>query len=425
MPPLQNAAPSFPITRMIRGGLGLILTQVLAFCSARLVSNALGSEQYGRFGLALVFGVYSSQFIQWGLDPLVSRELARAGPEDSAEILAASLRQKQLASVFALLAGIAAALLWQHTDERLIVLLGVVDGIILSYTMPSAFDVRGRTPLYFLFTSGRQALYLISILVLLYVFSVRATPGLFLVLHACAIVPQIAAEWLWIRRSFGALNMKNAFAKGRQLWLDAAPIAIALCAWQVSIFLGPPMMEFFGRTSQLGELVVSNQLALAIFSLGLVPGRMIQVWLAALTPGSAQFRRAMLRYMLVFALAGAVMAFIADHFSEKIVTLFFGEQFRAAAPLFAIDVWRIVGAFSGLVLSGALICENRLRAYGACQVAALAAAIAVAVFAVPRFGAAGAVLAVVMSQCVFSSLALLLLLTHSSPQAIVAMRGDA
>jgi O-antigen/teichoic acid export membrane protein len=395
-------------------GAGLLVVQVAGLLSMRTVARALGPQDYGHYGLALVFSIYAYQLVQWGLDPLLTRMLTQAGPAQARRHLAAFVRQKQLAGAAVLALGVVAAALSSASDGRVLIYLGILDGVALGMSAPCAFDARGRTPLYFWLAAVRQCCFLAAVLSLVTFAAGWVSTATVLILHVACILIQIALEWTWVRREYGALEWSGAGTGARELWGAALPMAIAAGSLQVLNAIGPPALKFTGIEDELGYLVLSNQLMVAMMAFLTIPSRMVHARLAALSPAEPSFRRRVWLTTAIFTAIGVLIAVAVSASSYWIVLLLIGKQYVSAAPLLAVDAWRAVGIMAGAVLGSALICQHRKRAYAACYFLALAAAVALALTLIPRYGAVGAVAAVAVGRMAFAVFAGMVLLSSSA-----------
>jgi len=380
-----------------------LAVQVLGLAVVLMVSRWLGPAEYGRLGLALVFGTYACYLSQWGIDPLLTRMLVRDSPDAARLHLAAFLRQKQFSGLLLLVLGGILAALWRVPDERALICLGVLGGLILSFTVAPAFDARSRIGAYLSFALARQSAYLLAVLALwLWGRAFFAAPAVLLA-SAAGLSLQILLEWRWVRGNYGALRWEGAFHAGWELWRAGAPMAIAFAAMQALTLCGPPLVDALGSAADLGLLVVSNQLAMvAVSFLGLLT-RLAHARLAAIPDtGGAFFRRRVWLATLGFTVAGAAVALPLALCATWLVPLLFGPKFAGAAPIFAVDAWRAVGVLASAVLGSALICQHRVRAYAVCHVLSLLVGAGVAVLGIPAYGAIAAAAAVAIGRAAFA-----------------------
>jgi O-antigen/teichoic acid export membrane protein len=392
----------------------LLAAQALGMFSALILPRYLGVVEYGRVGLALTFGIYSYQLIQWGVDPHMAALLARAEPDAARCHIAACLRMKIVAAVIVLALGAALVFLFQPPPEQALIFIGLVDGALLAFSMPGAFDARLQTARFFVFSLARQALYLCVLLAAALFFPERFTAAGVLVLHAACVVPQVVLEWRWITKTYGAPPLSGAGGGAADMWRAALPLGISAAAWQLSLTAGPPILFALGGGAELGVLCLSNQIATVLHSFTTIPARQVQVRLAVQADGPG-FRAAVWRQMLIFVFFGAVAATACSIMAVWAVPFLWGRAFAPAAALVALDAWRVAGTLAGGVASAALICRGRRRAIAVSQILALLVTLAVALLFGRTHGAWAMVAAVLAGRVAFAVFAATAFALDKSP----------
>ena len=379
----------------------LMACQGLLLLAMPLVISRLGKTGYGEFGLAMSIGVYAYQFIQWGMDQLLTVKFARGSDADTRHLLGLLLRQKQLAALLALAAAGIAAACSPKASERPLIFLGALDGIILAFTIPSIFDARGRTANWQFFAFLRHAAYLGLILILAYFFPRYFSPVVLLALHALCIVPEVLLEQLWIQNAIGLPQWPAPTHEALKLWRDAAPMALAMLAQQVLFFLGVPALRHFGRENEMGGLTLSNQLTMVAASFFSAPAAMIQVRLAQHAADRAGFGRRVLKTTILCALAGAAISLLFPQAGAMLVRHVFKNLADSTPRILEVDAWRLTAILAGVPLSCALICRNQLRAFAFCWIVAFVSGASAAAVFIPRYGAPGAAGAVALGAAAF------------------------
>ncbi len=360
--------------------------QMLLLVAMQLVSQRLGKSGYGRFGLAMSMSVFAAQFIQWGMDQLLTVKFVRGNVDDSRRLLGLLLRQKQLASLFTLFVGATVALCWNEPGERLLVFLGIADGVCLAFTIPSIFDARGKTATCQLFAFIRHTIYL-GILLLIGVYCPeRFTPLFAVELHLICVLPELILEQIWIYRKTGAPLWPVPVGDAYALWRDAAPMALAMFAQQVLFNCGLPIMRAFGREAETGGLYLSNQFTIGATSFVIAPGAILHARLALHSHEGPAFRRMIWLATGACALAGVVISLSYPIVCSWIVRHFFKSLADSTPTILMIDTWRLALVLASVPLSSALICLGRLRAFAACHILAAIVGIGVSVGLVSSWG---------------------------------------
>jgi hypothetical protein len=405
--------------RIGRGSVGIVSQNVLNLGALLYLWHALDAGSYGEVGLALLVSVQACAFLQWGINPLLTRDLVRSSPDDARRLLGASLRQKQLAALFVLAGGLTLAAMPSVPGGPLLIYLGLVDGAILGFTSPPAFDSRGRMATYLAIAHLRPATYLAGLVSLHSLAPDLFVPRAIVLVHAASFVPPILLEWRWIRKHWGPPDTAEAGSGGLRLWTLAAPIAVGEMALQAGNAFSPWAAQLLGQPREVvGHLAASNQLAVAMASLAVVPAAVIHAQLSAdRSPGTQAFSRRVLVITLALLAVGIVVAALAMGVASFASPRLPGKHSDALA-LFRIDAWRFVATLGSAAITSALICRHRVRTYAACQVAGLAMASVAALILVPAIGAPGAAGSLLIGRVAFvvTGLAAVMLAGRSNPR---------
>lgn len=392
------------IRKISAASLLLLASQLILFLTMRLNADRLGPIGYGRFGLAMSVSVCAAQFIQWGMDQFLTARFVRGSPNESRHLLGVLLRQKQIAAIIVLAAAALFALIGNPQSQGELIFLGAVDGIILGFTIPSVFDARSRMSTWQFYAFLRHAAYVAAVLVLAVFFKQYYSPFTVLSLHALAIVFEVILEQLWIQKNYGLPQWPIPPRETLPLWREAAPMALAMLAQQTLFYIGPPALEFFGRSGEMGALNVSNQFTIGAASFIVLPSAVILARLAAHPfSGGADlkaFRKIVWRMAAACAVAGIFYSVAFDIAAEFIAVQYF-PKYPSAPGIIAIDAWRLAPIFAAAPFASALICRGRLRAYAAAHVTALLVGTIAAIIFVPTHGAKAAAGAVMLGRVAF------------------------
>ncbi len=375
------------LKKMSAATLFLLGCQGLLLFAMQIVSQRLGKIGYGQFGLAMSISVYASQFIQWGMDQLLTVKFARGSADDARRLLGLLLRQKQLAALVAIFAAAIAALCWADADARALIFLGAVDGVCLAFTMPSIFDARGKTATWQFFAFLRHSVYLIALLLFAAFYRDFFTPVSVVSLHLVCIFTELLLEQIWIRRHCCAPLWPAPASEALALWREAAPMALAVLAQQVLFNCGQPILRALGRDAEAGGLYLSNQLTIGAASFIVAPGAILHARLALHAHEGAAFRRRVWHIVVPCALAGIVISLAYPLVCGWIVRQFFKNLADSTPAILFVDTWRLAPILASVPLSSALICLGKLRAFAACHIVSALIGIGVAAALIPKYGA--------------------------------------
>jgi hypothetical protein len=374
------------LKKMSAATLLLLGCQALLLFAMQIVSQRLGKSGYGRFGLAMSISVFASQFIQWGMDQVLTVKFARGSIDESRRLFGVLLRQKQVAALLALSVGAIVALSWRESEERLLIFLGAADGVCLAFTIPSIFDARGKTPTWQCFAFVRHSIYLATLLTIGAFFPVRFTPTLVVAIHLMCVLPEVLLEQLWIHRNYGAPHWPAPASEAFALWRAAAPMALAVLAQQVLFNSGLPIMRALAPNVETGGLYLSNQFTTAAASFIGAPAAILHARLALHAHEGAAFRARVWKTALPCAAAGLVVSLAYPVVTSWIVHHFFKSLADSTPAILVVDTWRLAPILTTIPLSSALICQGNLRGFAACHVVAALIGMAVSVALVPTYG---------------------------------------
>lgn len=382
----------------------LLAAQIASFGAVFCISRLLGPADYGLFGAFQLAASYATLFVQWGTEPLVTRSLAQGSVEDHRRTLAAFVRQRSLATLL-VVAGSAAAFgpAWAGAFPILLV-AGVLEGALVSFSNPPAFDAAARIASYQAIVLARQAGYFATALALYLALADHATVAVVALAHAGSLAFQIGLEWRWIRKTYGALAWDRASRDARRLWIDALPLAITTSAGYCLDLVGQTALALAAgpRAPELGHLVLSNQVAMVATSFVGLASRWFLVHVSSLVADPARMVRRVVQAVILFTAAGIAASAFLSLVVSGWIPFFFGDQYRPAAGVFAVDAWRIAGVLVGSAATAGLVATGRNRALAISTLLALATAALAAVYAVPQFGARGGALAVVLGRAAFA-----------------------
>jgi O-antigen/teichoic acid export membrane protein len=396
--------------RIARGSAGMVAFNGLNFAATLLLWRTLAPGEWAEVNLALTAGLVVFSLAQWGANAVVTRDLVR-DPASLPRALGAFARQKQIAAVALLALATPLALSWDRAGGTSLLLLGVLDGVALGFTVQPAYDSAGRMATYVWLCTLRPILFLVAYSAL-WAGAPRWYVAHVLVLaHAAATALAIAIEWRVARRLRGPLDFTDATKGAVQLWRVATPLAAGEVALQALTYLAPWAVEQAGRpVEEVAACGVSGSLAQAGLSLAIVPVQVLLVHLAARPdPLGRAFVAHASKWLAALAAAGVAASAAASWLAPWIVGLLAGSRHALAVPVFEVDAWRLAAGMVALGACAALTVQGRTRTVSACLAAGLAVGLVLFALLIPGHGARGAATAVVAGRGATALLAVLAL----------------
>ena len=386
---LTNAGWLF-MDKLLRMTVGLAIGVWLA--------RYLGVTDFGRLNYAIAFASIFGAIAALGLDGIVVRDLVRH-PEQKSEILGSVFALKLTGGAIAVCLAFGAIFLLRPTDTITQLLVGIIaTGMIFQ-----AFDVidfwfQSEVKSRFTVYAKSSAFLLISTIKAALILS-----GAGLVAFAWASLAEIivgSAGLVIAYRASGSsfFSMKARFPVARRLLQESWPLMLSGLA-----------IMFYMRIDQvmLGEM--SGEYEVGLYSAAL---RLSEVWYViptiiissvmpaltrARTDSEQGYYQRLQQLFTDLARTAYVVAIPMTIFSTPLVTLLFGEQFRAAGPVLAVHIWAALFVFLGVAQSPWIINEGLAKLY--LYYTSLGAIINIALnyYLIPVYGALGCAIATTVS----------------------------
>lgn len=193
------------------------------------------------------------------------------------------------------------------------------------------------------------------------------------------------------------LKWRFEFSYAKKLVVDSIPLAIIAVSSVISGRIDQVFIKHYLDIETVGLYGVAVQLSeLWQFLPGLL---MAAVFPAIVNAKNSPrtYRNRLLFFAGVLLLYGLTLSSLLTIFAPTIVGVIYGAAFGGAVPLLQIYSWSIAGMVLGFLISQFLLTENMRRAQIACGLLPMLANVALNLMLIPRFGAAGAAYATVIS----------------------------
>ncbi len=378
----------------------------IGLCVGVWLARYLGPERFGKFNYAIAFVALFTPVANLGLDGIVVRELVRH-PERKQQILGSAFALRLIAGLLAFILVLLAILIFHPRDAASQALVAIIAAGMLF----QSFDIADLW-----FQSQMQSRY-----------SVLAKNGAFLVLTLAKIwlilsrAEVTAFAWVsTLELALGACGLCFAFGSTGNRWLDlrpAWPAALAVLRESWPLFLSALAAALYLRIDQvmLAEMVGEREVGLYSAAVRLselwylVPPIVVSSVMPYLTEARARsqelyYQRLQQLLNLLVRVAYAV-AIPVTLLAVPLVGLIYGDAYAAAGPVLAIHIWAVVFVFLGAAASPWIINERLTKLFLYQTGAGAVANVALNLYLIPRYGAIGAAVATLGSQCVSVCLA--------------------
>ncbi len=371
----------------------------VSFAVIGLLARHLGPEAFGALNYAAGIAAIFIALATLGLDTVVVRELVRT-PQETGSILGTAFALRFLGATLGV-AGLTAAAPWLGDGTPVLRPLVVIASLTLLW---QAFDV-----IDLWFQSGLRSRH--TVLAKLAALAAGSAVKLWLVARAAPVTwfgwalvldgwfYAAALAWVYHRQGgrFGSWNFSRPLA--RTLLQTAWPlitsgllVSLYLRLDQILVLrgLGPRELGFYSAAGKVAELwiTISGFVLTSIFPL-----------LAARREADAgRFHRDLQFAFDAMAGLGYAIAVSVSLTAPFLVPLLFGETYRPAGAVLAVLAWSAPFIFSGGLRAQYFMLEDATIYHNWAAILGIAANAGLALWLMPRLGAPGAALAVVLSS---------------------------
>lgn len=362
------------------------------------VARYLGPEQFGLYSYALAFVSMFSAVATLGLNSIVVRDIVRE-PQRSGEILGTTVVLKGIGGALSFILVLTCAFVFPAPAPGVNLLMAIVAfGNIIQAL--DAVDLWFQSQLQARMTAlARSAALLLTAAVKVYLVFASAPLVAFAIAGLVEILLYGAGLVLTYMASGQPIRGWSVSIKcARRLLRDAWPLAVAGAAILIQARIDQVMLAHFTGERALGfysvalELVEAAAIVPAIVYTSVAPAVA-----AARAQGKAAYRQTLLSVYRLMLVLFVVLAAPIAVFSQEIIALLYGPRYADAAPLLALLTLRLFFTNFGLARSLYLTNENLLKLGLAAAVIGGAANIPLNLWLIPRYGAAGAVVAALAS----------------------------
>ncbi len=384
-----------------------IATAAFSFLISVIVARGLGAAALGQYSLALAWSLTLAQFADFGMNTLLTRELARE-PSATPRCLAAALYAKTLFALL-LLCGLLvfASQVTREMETALTLQLGAALILLNSWysTFVTVLRAFGRAAAILIFN---VAGLLLQTTVTLWLVLAGWQVPLILVSAVVLQAVQCAALIFWYRARFHFDAPREPFDRKFvwQLLRRAAPFALAGILGAVELRANIFLLGWLNDERAVGWYSAASRVT---DGLRLAPNAFFGALLPALATLSTRehadaarclFRRAQYA-LLAFAL---LIAFGVTVSASWLVQWTYGAQFDAARGVLIILAWGLVPALWLGLLTLFLYAQHQERAVNRVLALGLVLHVAFAIPLILNFNAPGAAVGAMLSDLVVCAL---------------------
>lgn len=379
--------------RAFRLGLGLVVNVWLV--------RYLGADAFGLMSFAQSLIVIFAVLGQLGLETIVVRELVRR-PADEARIVGTSIALRLGGSLATLGCAAAAAALVRPGDADALRLTVIFSGIAFAQSLDVLdqwFQSRSLIPSL---ARARMAAGLLGAAAKAAAILAQAP----LDVIAMVIVGEYALSSLALLLAFYARReapraWRATVATARELLRESWPLVLNSVAIVVAVRVDQMMITSMRGTTENGLYAAAQRLMEVVYYLPVAT-------MAAANPvllrwhqqDDAGYRVRLQKLFTALAMAGLALAIGISLASTWVVRTLFGAEFEPSGPVLAILAWNAPVLFLAVAQTNWFIAHGRQRGLMTRSMVAAALSVALNLVLIPRFGAPGAAVAMLISQLV-------------------------
>lgn len=394
-----------------------LVGRLALFSLVILAARRLGETGFGLYNYALAIGFVLAQLADLGMQLVITREIAsdsyrQSNQEKARSLVLTSLQLKLILSV------VVTGLIWALTarqangNHAALFLLGLLP-LLQSFPEFTGYVYRGRQNLMVearLLAAARVALAIAGVTVLL------ANGGLLGLSISQAVVGLVFAFWgLWLLRNDGWISSLDSLWKWQHLNMNRDEVRFILrqsLPLGVSIFLSIAYV----RMAVLLLQNVAGEEAVAQFSAAsrliepaqLVPASLMAAVFPAFTlalrqnPGAARgmggrTTLSLLAISVLLAIGGWLVA-------PVLLPLLYGPAYSESVRIFQVMAISLVPAFVNYSLTHYLVAQGQQLLMGIFTGAMLVLHAGLSWFLIPRLGAVGPALSIILAELLLTTL---------------------
>ena len=375
---------------LVGRGLALVFSAGATVVLARF----LGSEKLGQFGAIYAYLALFAWLATFGFEPVLVREISRER-ENASSLLHTAIVLSALLSAGTVVVAILLAPVAGYTGHlRTLLILAALEYVLGPLRLPALmFQVDMRQWYGATINVVRQGLWFVMIVAL---WLAGASLGYVIAGRVLAAVVESSLMWGYSRRF---LSQTGRFLRERAgtLLSHSFPIAFASLVAMIYLRIDQVMLHKMVSDSVLGQYVAAVKVSelFEMLPMALMSALAPILCVTAADPERFQsYIDRMFRYFMVIASGLCVFMTVG---ARLIVRVLYGSQFLPAAPLLAVLIWSEIAVFFAAVIGNVLVARNQQRLFPIPTLLGAVVNVGLNLLWIPRYAAAGAAWATLVS----------------------------
>ncbi len=370
-----------------------------------LIARYLGPEQYGLLNYATAFVALFGAFATLGLDGIVVRDIVKE-PARRNELLGSSFVLKLIGGLLTTVGILLVIYFLKRNDDyiRLIVSLTSL-GLILQAFDAVEFhyrsEVKSKYPIL-----AKDAAFIVFILVRVWLLTTHAGLQAFVV---ASLLESVFGAFLMLvlyqRQGNSIINWKCNAGTMRRLLKDSWPLVLSGIVIMIYMRIDQVMIGEMLGNKAVGTYSAALRLSETWYFIPLIISSSVAPTIInAKKVSEEQYLARLQKLYNLMTIMSLGIALIVSLCSSSLINLLYGDQFLGAGLILAIHIWSAVFYFLGVAASNWFLVENQQRLVFMRTLYGVVANIGLNFLLIPKFGAAGAAIATLVTQIVVSYL---------------------
>jgi len=385
---MSNASRIFKNTSYLL--LARVVTIAIGIVTSILTARYLGASGFGVLGFALAFTAIFGILVDFGLDLLTTREVAR-------EHVLASEYLANIVAMRLILGGSFIALVAVLVNVLAYSTLTIYVTLIIAFSV--VLGTLGGT-IAALFQAFQKLQYMAAGLVLTSVLTVLGISSVivlrlsvlgFAYVYVIANAITLAYYYIAYRIRFKLQRPKIEWEFWKRTIREAWPMAALSISVMVYFRIDVVILSLFQGAAQIGLYTVAytisetSTIIPAMFMASLFP--LISLMHQDSPRSFAETCAKSIKYMLYIALP---MAFTVTLWAPPVIALFYGQAFAGSAVALQIIIWSAAAMYVGIVLGNAFVSANLQKLGMKVTMGAMVFNIILNILVIPKYGYWGA-----------------------------------
>src|ERR1700722_4515470 len=382
-------------TAALLGGRGISI--VLSAGASMLLTRSLGRERLGPFGAIYAYLGLFTWLTTLGIEPVLIREISKER-ESATSLLHTAIVLASFLCVGALLEAILFAP-WAGFNRHLrsLLILAALEFVLIPFRLPGIiFQVDLRQWYAATINVVRQGVWF-GIVIILWLLGA----SLFYVILGRLLATAVESALTWAySRQFLSAGRKFLRERSGKILRHSIPIAFTTLLSMIYFRIDQVMLHKMASDFVLGQYVAAVRVS-ELFEF--LPNAFIISMAPLLSVSVDQPERfydytdRLFRYFMIAA--SGICVFMSTG-AGLIVRILYGKQFAPSAPLLSVLIWSEIAVFFATVVYNVLIAKNQQWLLPVPTLVGAAVNVALNLVLIPRYGAAGAAWATLVSYTV-------------------------